>query len=317
MWASLRVLGIESTCDETAAAVVEADSRGRGKILSNCVLSQIAEHAAFGGVVPEIAARAHVEALDPLIRRALAEADCRIEDLDAIAAAAGPGLIGGVMVGLTTGKAIALAAQQAVHRGQPPRSPCVDAAPDRGDRIPLSAAAGLGRTQPAGRGPWRRRLSKARLDGGRRRRRGLRQGGQTAWPALSRRPARRTDGARRRPDPFRLPAADGRAAQSRLFLLRPQDGGAAGGGTDRAPDPDRCRRSLRLVPGGGRGRDHGPLPGRLAPARRFAHPADGAGRRGRRRRQWRDPPGARPSLRGSRVAAGACRRRTCARTMAR
>ncbi len=112
MWASLRVLGIESTCDETAEAVVEADSRGRGKILSNCVLSQIAEHAAFGGVVPEIAARAHVEALDPLIRRALAEADCRIEDLDAIAAAAGPGLIGGVMVGLTAGKAIALAANK-------------------------------------------------------------------------------------------------------------------------------------------------------------------------------------------------------------
>ena len=66
----------------------------------------------IGGVVPEIAARAHVEALDRLIRRALAEADCRIEDLDAIAAAAGPGLIGGVMVGLTTGKAIALAANK-------------------------------------------------------------------------------------------------------------------------------------------------------------------------------------------------------------
>ncbi len=110
MWASLRVLGIESTCDETAAAVVEADSMGRGKILSNAVLSQIAEHAAYGGVVPEIAARAHVDLLDRLIRRALAEADCAIDDLDAIAAAGGPGLIGGVMVGLTTGKAIALAA---------------------------------------------------------------------------------------------------------------------------------------------------------------------------------------------------------------
>jgi N6-L-threonylcarbamoyladenine synthase len=112
MWASVRVLGIESTCDETAAAVVEADSMGRGKILSNAVLSQIAEHAAYGGVVPEIAARAHVEALDPLIRRALAEADCAISDLDAIAAAGGPGLIGGVMIGLTTGKAIALAANK-------------------------------------------------------------------------------------------------------------------------------------------------------------------------------------------------------------
>jgi len=112
MWAATRVLGLESTCDETAAAVVEVDSMGRGKILSDCVLSQIAEHAAYGGVVPEIAARAHVEAMDRLIRRALAEAGCAIDDLDAIAAAAGPGLIGGVMVGLTTGKAIALAANK-------------------------------------------------------------------------------------------------------------------------------------------------------------------------------------------------------------
>jgi N6-L-threonylcarbamoyladenine synthase len=110
MRANLRVLGIESTCDETAAAVVQTDSMGRGKILSNAVLSQIAEHAAYGGVVPEIAARAHIDALDRLVRRALAQADCGVGDLDAVAAAAGPGLIGGVMVGLTTGKAIALAA---------------------------------------------------------------------------------------------------------------------------------------------------------------------------------------------------------------
>jgi N6-L-threonylcarbamoyladenine synthase len=112
MGPNLRVLGIESTCDETAAAVVEADFLGRGKILSNAVLSQIAEHAAYGGVVPEIAARSHIESLDKLIRRALSEADCKIGDLDAIAAAAGPGLIGGVMVGLTAGKAIALAANK-------------------------------------------------------------------------------------------------------------------------------------------------------------------------------------------------------------
>ena len=68
------VLGIETTCDETAAAVVERDGDGPGKILSNIVLSQIAEHAAFGGVVPEIAARAHVEALDRIIAKAMAEA---------------------------------------------------------------------------------------------------------------------------------------------------------------------------------------------------------------------------------------------------
>jgi N6-L-threonylcarbamoyladenine synthase len=102
------VLGIETTCDETAAAVVEHGGDGRGRILSNIVLSQVTEHAAFGGVVPEIAARAHVEALDHIIGKALTEAGKTLNDIDGIAAAAGPGLIGGVIVGLTTAKALAL-----------------------------------------------------------------------------------------------------------------------------------------------------------------------------------------------------------------
>lgn len=102
------VLGIETTCDETAAAVVERDGNGPGKILSNVVLSQIKEHSPFGGVVPEIAARAHVEALDRVIARAMSESGQRFSALDGIAAAAGPGLVGGVIVGLTTAKAIAL-----------------------------------------------------------------------------------------------------------------------------------------------------------------------------------------------------------------
>src|SRR5689334_4315674 len=102
------VLGIETTCDETAAAVVERFADGNGNILSNVVLSQVSEHAAFGGVVPEIAARAHVEALDAVIASAMADAGCSYDAIDGIAAAAGPGLIGGVIVGLTTAKAIAL-----------------------------------------------------------------------------------------------------------------------------------------------------------------------------------------------------------------
>jgi N6-L-threonylcarbamoyladenine synthase len=102
------VLGIETTCDETAAAVVERLDDGRAVIQSNVVLSQIAEHAAFGGVVPEIAARAHVEALDDVILAAMADAGKRFASLDGVAAAAGPGLIGGVIVGLTTAKAIAM-----------------------------------------------------------------------------------------------------------------------------------------------------------------------------------------------------------------
>ena len=106
------VLGIETTCDETAAAVIERPETGPGKILSNIVLSQINEHAAFGGVVPEIAARAHVEALDVIIAKAMAEAGVTFANLDGIAAAAGPGLIGGVIVGLTTAKAIALVSEK-------------------------------------------------------------------------------------------------------------------------------------------------------------------------------------------------------------
>src|SRR3954453_10438905 len=102
------VLGIETTCDETAAAVIERAGDGSGRILSNIVRSQTDEHARFGGVVPEIAARAHVDLLDGIIARAMQEAGVRFEQLSAVAAAAGPGLIGGVIVGLTTAKAIAL-----------------------------------------------------------------------------------------------------------------------------------------------------------------------------------------------------------------
>ncbi|RJF89626.1 tRNA (adenosine(37)-N6)-threonylcarbamoyltransferase complex transferase subunit TsaD [Oleomonas cavernae] len=106
MAAPLLVLGLETSCDETAAAVVDGDKR----IRSNVVLSQLDDHRAYGGVVPEIAARAHVSHLDRLIRRALDEAGVGLGDLSAIAATAGPGLIGGVIVGLTTAKALALGA---------------------------------------------------------------------------------------------------------------------------------------------------------------------------------------------------------------
>jgi N6-L-threonylcarbamoyladenine synthase len=102
------VLGIETTCDETSAAVVVRHEDGSGRILSNVVLSQIAEHAPYGGVVPEIASRAHVEALDSIISQAMQDSGHNFASIDAVAAAAGPGLIGGVIVGLTTAKAIAL-----------------------------------------------------------------------------------------------------------------------------------------------------------------------------------------------------------------
>ena len=98
------VLGIETSCDETAAAVVT----GEGRILADEILSQWDEHRPFGGIVPEIAARAHLEHIDALIARAMEEAGVAFADLDGIAATGGPGLIGGVLVGVTTAKAIAM-----------------------------------------------------------------------------------------------------------------------------------------------------------------------------------------------------------------
>src|ERR1700756_2857505 len=99
------VLGLETSCDETAAAVVDAERRIRGE----SVLSQLAEHRPYGGVVPEIAARAHLDHLDGLIVAALETAGIGFDDLDAVAATGGPGLIGGVIVGVMEAKAIAFA----------------------------------------------------------------------------------------------------------------------------------------------------------------------------------------------------------------
>ncbi len=103
------VLGLETSCDETAAAVVARGADGQGRILSNVVRTQWERHRPYGGVVPEIAARAHVECLDMLTREAMREAGVGFSDLGAVAATAGPGLVGGLIVGLVTGKAIALA----------------------------------------------------------------------------------------------------------------------------------------------------------------------------------------------------------------
>ena len=108
--AALTILGLESSCDETAASVVRGHAPGPGEILSSIVASQDDAHAPFGGVVPEIAARAHVEKMDIVAWRALAVADVSLDDIDAVAVTAGPGLIGGVLVGLMTAKALALAA---------------------------------------------------------------------------------------------------------------------------------------------------------------------------------------------------------------
>jgi N6-L-threonylcarbamoyladenine synthase len=107
--ATLTVLGIETSCDETAAAVVRLHGDGRAEVMSSVVASQVAEHAPFGGVVPELAARAHVEVVDKVALAAMAEAEIGFEGLSGVSATAGPGLVGGVMVGLSFAKAVALA----------------------------------------------------------------------------------------------------------------------------------------------------------------------------------------------------------------
>jgi len=103
----LTFLGIETSCDETAASIVRDNSSGNGEILSNIVSSQVDEHREFGGVVPEIAARAHVEKIDFIINKSLKESKTNINDIDGIAATAGPGLIVCLTVGLSIAKTIA------------------------------------------------------------------------------------------------------------------------------------------------------------------------------------------------------------------
>ena len=106
---AITILGLETSCDETAAAVVRRHDDGRGEILANVVYSQLQDHAPYGGVVPEIAARAHVQHLDGLIAKAMAESQVSFAALDGVAATAGPGLLGGLLVAMMEGKAIALA----------------------------------------------------------------------------------------------------------------------------------------------------------------------------------------------------------------
>ncbi len=103
------ILGIETSCDETAVGVVSGGERGGGRVLANAVASQIEEHRPYGGVVPEIAARAHLDKLDDMVAAALVEAGVSLGDITGIAATCGPGLIGGVMVGAMTAKAMAAA----------------------------------------------------------------------------------------------------------------------------------------------------------------------------------------------------------------
>lgn len=102
------VLGIETSCDETAAALVEGNAESPGIVRSHVVRTQLFEHKEYGGVVPELAARAHMELLEPILRQALMQAQLTLDDVDAFAATCGPGLLGGVMVGAMAAKTLAM-----------------------------------------------------------------------------------------------------------------------------------------------------------------------------------------------------------------
>ncbi len=109
------ILGIETSCDETAAAIIRFDAPGSGEILSNIVFSQIEEHAVFGGVVPEIASRLHLDIIEQTVQAAFSDADLSPKDIDAVAATTGPGLAGGLLVGAIFGRAFALSIKRPFH----------------------------------------------------------------------------------------------------------------------------------------------------------------------------------------------------------
>ena len=299
------ILGLESSCDDTAAALVTSDRQ----ILAQAVVGQNEAHRPFGGVVPEIAARAHVEILPGLIRRVLAEAGKSIADVDAIAATAGPGLIGGVMVALLAGKGLALGDGQAADRGQSSRRPCAEPASRRsGPRLSLSPAARVGRPLPAARSARGRRISPACDDHRRCRGRGVRQGRQAARPCLSGRAGDRGAGRRGGSQRRAFAPAAGRLGRAAFLLRRPQERGPARGRIRHLQARGHCR----LIPAGGRR-----LPRRSNPPRASSEAM---------RRRWSSREASRPTARSgprcnnsrrTRVASSACRPAGCARTMRR
>ncbi len=199
----MRVLGLETTCDETAAAVVRLKPDGSGEILADEIMSQIAAHAAFGGVVPEIAARAHVEVLDGLIARALQKAGMQARRSRRRRGCGGSGADRRRAGRPLGGQGLRDRLRQAVPGGQPSGGACAGAAARRPAAVSLSAAARLGRPHADPRRRGRRRICPARRHDGRRHRRGVRQDRQAARPRLSRRPRGRGGGVAGRSRPLR------------------------------------------------------------------------------------------------------------------
>ncbi len=307
------VLGIETTCDETAAAVVRRDEDGRGEILSDIVLSQTAEHQPYGGVVPEIAARAHVEVLDRIITQAMIEANASFSDLDGVAAAAGPGLIGGVIVGLTTAKAIALVAEKPLIAVNHLEAHALTARLTDNTAFPycLFLASG-GHTQIL-----------AVLDVGKYVRLGTTlddaigeafdKTAKLLGLGLSGRAGGGARGATRRSGAFHPAAPDARPRRGGFLALGAEDRAAHGSRKGRAAERSGRGGPVRGVPaGGGRCGDRPAARGTARLPRKIRR-ADRARGRGRRRGQPVDPPraqsrGDRRRHRAGRAAAGTVHR---------
>ena len=247
------MLGIETSCDETGVGIVRGHT-----LLADAVASSVEEHARFGGVVPEVASRAHLEAMVPTIERACETAGVALRDVDAIAVTAGPGLAGALLVGVAAAKSLALgldkplygvnhlAAHVAVDQLEhgPLPDPCLALLVSGGHSSLLRVGDVTSSVDAAG------------LDHRRRRRRGVRQGGPAARPAVPGRTAHRPGGGLRLVGGDRLPAravlaARPRAAPLRLLLLRAQDrrrplgAGPRGGRRAGARSPTSRRRSRR------------------------------------------------------------------------
>ena len=215
------ILAIETSCDDTCAAVLDGP-----RILANVISSQAEAHARFGGVVPEVASRHHLELAMPVVEAALAEADAALDDVDAVAVTVGPGPDRRPAGRGQHREGARRAAAAAADPRRPPPGP-------RRRQLPRARAARAAvplpgrerRPHAARRGARPRRPRGARPDPRRRRRRGLRQGRADARPRLSR-AARRSSGSPREGDPeaFELPGRDEPRPRPRLQLQRPEDG---------------------------------------------------------------------------------------------
>ena len=198
------ILGLETSCDETAAAVITED----GEILSNVVASQTELHAVYGGVVPEIASRRHLELVSPVVREALDLAGAGLDDLDRIAVTRGPGLIGALLVGLAAAKGLAWGRGLPLVAGRPPaRSRRLALPPADRPRAAVPLPARERRSHAAPRRAGSQGVHRDRHHARRRGRRGIRQGRAAARARLSRRRGDRPRRPRRRPHAYDFPVA--------------------------------------------------------------------------------------------------------------